>query len=163
MKIPYYYYSYMALGAFIIIVIVSVCYSKFSQEPKIKQRVDELYLNGKFATGTIKYKGYTTYELGNILMDIGYWFEVQNNTQRGSITRIVAEQISKATYSIFLKSTGRWEGAAKDAQFLVLYDENDLGNSIILFECPINSDSDIVRYVAEIEELRKDPEWRGYR
>ena len=153
----------MALGAFIIIGIVSVCYSKFSQEPKIKQRVEGLYLNGKFAMGIITGKGYNTYELGSTLSTIGYKFYVQDNRQRGFISRVIAKQISKETYNIFLKSGGIRPKAAKDAQFLVLYDESDLENSIILFECPINSESDFAHYKSEIEELRKDPKWRGYK
>lgn len=153
----------MAFGIFIIIGIVSVCYSKFSQEPKIKQRVEGLYLNGKFAMGIITGKGYNTYELGNTLSSIGYKFYVQNNMQRGSITRISAKQISERTYKIYLKSGGIRAEAEVDDKFLVLYDESDLGNSIILFECPIKSETDFERYVAEIEELRKDLKWRGYK
>jgi len=154
---------YIGITVVIIIIIVLACYDVLFQQDKRKQRIEALYLNGKFAIGTIKYKGYNTYDHAITLMDIGYWFDFQNNTHRGSISRGIAKIISKETYTIFLKSAGRRAGAAVDAQFLVLYGENDLENSIILFECPINSETDFARYVAEIEELRKDPKWRGYK
>jgi uncharacterized protein (DUF1778 family) len=155
-------YLYIGLTISIIIIIVLACYGFFFQPDKIRQRVEELYRNGKFATGTIVSKGYNTYEYGNTLSSILYKFNVQNTEQRQSITMASSKQISKTTYKIFLRSTGRKAGAAIDAQFLVLYDENNPKNAIILLDHPIKSDKDFERYKAEIEERRKDKSWRGY-
>ena len=153
---------YTALLISVVIIISLACYGVFFQPDKIKQEVAKLYLNGKFTIGTIISKGHTTYELGVIMTSINYTFLVQNSKQKGFITRPMAKHISKATYNLFLKSGGIKPGVTEGDQFLVLYDENDLESSIILFECPITSEDDFERYKAEIEELRKDPKWHGY-
>ena len=140
-------------------VLAHYCDTK--NKPKIRKRVEELYMNGNFAIGTVStvagdLSGPTTLRLGNIY----YNFESPTGIIHASLSGLLPRQISAATDSLFKRRVSI--GIKSDDKFLVLYDKNDPNNAILLLDHPIKSDSDFVRYKVEIEEKRKDKSWRGY-
>ena len=155
----------MANFLFVIIILalllVLARYIDSRKAPGIRERVEELYLNGEFAIGTVSSVSGNTYTKVIVLGDIRYRFETLAGIKHGVLGGALPEQISAATDSLFRRrlSTGITSGN----QFLVLYDESNPKNAILLLEHPIKSDADFERYKAEIEELRKSPEWRGFK
>ena len=159
MKSMKFFYIGLIIG--LIGMVVGFCYGTFFQPSKIRKKVEELYLNGKFAISTVLGGNYAVYgEATTQLSSIGYRFEISTGKHYGAINSLIAKQTSKATYSAFCRYS---TVVKKGDRFLVLYDKNDPKNAILLLDHPITSDLDFERYKTEIEELRKDPKWRGYK
>jgi hypothetical protein len=147
---------------FIVAIILSLLvvlgfYIDRKQAPKIRKRVEALYMNGNFSTATNL--GSTTSTYGTF-QNITYGFKTPNGGIATALGYNQAKQISEGTFIVYKNFL---TDVKKEDRFLVLYDENDPSNSILLLDHPISSDSDFARYVAEIEELRQDPKWRGYK
>jgi len=152
--------NFLVGAIFLILLVFLGFYIDKKQAPKIRKRVEEIYLNGNFATGTVTAVTADTYGQPVILGGIYYKFETPNGLIYTNLGGALPKQISAATDSLFRY---RIPDVKKEDTFLVLYDKNDPKNSILLLDHPINSEEDFARYVAEIEELRKDPKWRGYK
>ena len=161
------------MGSFLFYVIlftplffITRCIDK-NQAPKIRKRVEEIYMNGNYVIGTVSGGSYTIFNNGGSIMfsGVSYGFKVpvSNKNPKGYEARCLqsglAKQISKETYRIY---NGFAALVKRKDKFLVLYDEDNPKNAILLLDHPIKSDADFERYKAEIEELRKDPKWRGY-
>jgi hypothetical protein len=146
------------LGAIFLTLLVFLgFYIDRKQAPKIRKRVEELYLSGNFSTATNL--GSTTSTYGTF-QDIIYGFKTPNGGISTGLGYNKAKLISEGTFTVYKNFL---TDVKKEDTFLVLYDKNDPKNSILLLCHPIKSDEDFARYVAEIEELRKNPKWRGYK
>jgi hypothetical protein len=134
--------------------------------PKIRKNVEELYINGTFAIGTDLGGNYTQFQTGGGTFDgISYGFKIPISIKHpkgmcaGFLGYGQVKQISEGTRYVY----NRFHTLVKhEDKFLVLYDKSDPNNAILLLDHPIKSDSDFLRYKAEIEEKRKDKNWRGY-
>jgi len=168
LKINLYKMAYYFIVIIILVLFIVLGYYIDSKKaPKIRKRVEEIYMNGKFAIGTVSGGSYTIFNNGGSIMfsGVSYGFKVpvSNKNPKGyearCLQRGLAKQISKETYRIY---NGFEALVKRKDKFLVLYDEDNPKNAILLLDHPIKSDADFERYKAEIEELRKDPKWRGY-
>jgi len=155
------YAVYMIYIVGIIIIIVLVGYSTFFQPDIMRKEVEELYLNGEFSIGTVSAVDANKYSDPQVLGGIHYRFETSSGTIFAVLGGARVKQISEATNNLFKRRLA--VGIKSGDRFLVLYAENDPKNAILLLDHPINSDSDFARYKAEIEELRQDPKWRGFK
>ena len=128
--------------------------------PKIRRNVEELYINGIITIGTVT--AVSADVPGNIpiLGTVFYRFERSNDIIFTHLGTAQPKQISDETDKLF---RSRIPKINKNDKFLVLYHANEPRNAILLLDHPINSDVDFERYKAEIEELRKDQKWRGFR
>jgi len=158
-------YWFIVIIFFAFLIIIGY-YIDFKKAPGIRKNVEELYIHGEFSTATNL--GSTSSQLpGGVWMfdGISYGFKVPVSAknprgyQATGMGSAFAEQISKATDSIYKSFSST---VKREDVFLVLYDKNKPKNAILLLDHPIKSDSDFVRYKAEIEEKRKDKSWRGY-
>ena len=153
--------NFIVGAIFLILLVFLGFYIDRKQAPKIRKRVEELYLNGNIAIGTVSSVTGDTYGNPIVLGCIYYRFEASVGITYTNLGGALPKQISAATDSLFQRRLST--GISSGDKFLVIYDENDPKNAILLLDHPINSEEDFARYVAAIEELRKDPKWRGYK
>jgi len=153
---------YIIIAIILSLLGVISFYIDRKQAPRIRNRVEELYIYGNFAIGTVSAvtaDGYGGYHA--VFGDIFYRFEALGGIIYTNLGGALPKQISATTDSLFRRRLSV-DINPKD-KFLVLYDNNDPHNSILLLDHSIKSKTDFDCYVAKIEELRKDPNWRGFK
>jgi hypothetical protein len=147
---------------FIAVTVVLARYCETKKAPGIRKNVEKLYLNGNFSIGTNLHvcHGSSTY-IGSYFDGYSYDFVTSTGSEIKSRYLIAsdAKQISKGSFSVYQRLHS---DVNKEDKFFVLYDESNPKNAILLLDHPIKSDADFERYKAEIEKLRKDPNWQGY-
>jgi hypothetical protein len=154
------YVIYMIYIIGIVIIIALTGYSIFYQPAIMRKEVEDLYLKGDFSMGTVSAVVAAVYRTPQVQASIHYKFEVSDRSVCAVLAGARIKQISKITNDLFLN---RPSYINKNDRFLVLYDKNNPNNAILLLDHPISSEADFERYKAEIEELRKDTTWRGYK